>query len=186
MDTSLLRLFFAVQLPTHTQRALDILLEQLHQQEWAKKIRWIAPPNLHITLRFIGECPAEKLPALMENVATAIQNIGPFQLQLKTLELFPGKRHPRVLIVAVEMHSTLVKLAQTLESAVTSMELPAERRVFVPHLSLGRIMQHVEFSELILPEFNSTQFEVNHFVLIQSDHARNKKNYSVLEKFDLT
>lgn len=186
MDTSQLRLFFAVQLPAHIQSALDTLLGNLHQQPWADKIRWIAPPNLHITLRFIGECPAAKLSDLIETVSSAIKNITIFSLQLKTLDLFPGKRHPRVLIVAVQANPVLAQLAHTIESAVTSLELPAEKRVFVPHLSLGRIMQHVEFSELILPEFNSTQFDVNHFVLIQSDHARNKKNYSVLEKFHLT
>lgn len=186
MDTSQLRLFFAVQLPTHIQSALDVLLVNLHRQPWAEKIRWIAPPNLHITLRFIGECPATKLADLIEKVSSAIQTITTFSLQLKTLALFPGKRHPRVLIVAVQTNPILVQLAHTIESAVTSLELPAEKRVFVPHLSLGRIMQNVEFAELTLPEFNSTQFEVNHFVLIQSDHARNKKNYSVLEKFHLT
>ena len=63
-------------------------------------MRWLAPEQQHLTLRFIGELDKGRLDEVAE--ALAMVRARPFELLLEGLGHFPPRGEPRVLWVGVE------------------------------------------------------------------------------------
>ena len=61
-----MRLFVGLDLPEEVVRRLEELLEELRP---AARIAWSPPANLHVTTKFIGEWPEERLPELEKALA---------------------------------------------------------------------------------------------------------------------
>lgn len=95
----------------------------------------------HLTLRFFAELPE----ALIVPVAAAVRAVGsatpPFPLGLSGLGAFPDARRPRVVWVGLAAGAAeLQAVASRLDDALGAIGLPsAERRPFVPHLTLFRV-----------------------------------------------
>jgi 2'-5' RNA ligase len=134
-----MRQFLALELPLPMHRSVVRALEQLARtlQGW----RWVRPEGVHLTLRFLGEVPAERDGpgrALWRGAAEAAR---PFRLRLGPLGCFPGSGVPRVLWVGieeVEPGGALVELAQDIERSARVAGYPPEPRAFHPHLTLAR------------------------------------------------
>src|SRR5690606_39982385 len=88
-----------------TRRSSDLLQEAV-VRVWAplpdgRAIRWVAPENLHITLRFLGSVPERRLADVAGALAEASRLVGPFLLELGSCGYFPPRGTPRVLWVGV-------------------------------------------------------------------------------------
>src|SRR5579884_1704502 len=130
-----MRLFTAIDLPPEILLRLDRLLSALRPEALVK---WSPLDNLHVTTKFIGEWPEQRVPELHE----ALQKITrrqPFEVELKGLGWFPNERSPRVLWLGVEGGQPLAKLAKDIEQPLASLGIPPEEREFSPHLTLARI-----------------------------------------------
>lgn len=103
-------------------------------------VRWVAPANFHLTLKFLGGIDA----AMIEPIGTAIrQRLSLFQrftINAKGLGVFPDPKRPRVLWVGLT-GDRLVSLASIVESALQPVGFTAETRKFTPHLTIGRWRQ---------------------------------------------
>ncbi|MGC2289957.1 MAG: RNA 2',3'-cyclic phosphodiesterase [Thermoplasmata archaeon] len=103
------------------------------------------PPGLrpedHLTLRFFEELPADRVPVVVDALAEAAGESGPFQLEVCGVGAFPTPQRPRVVWAGVGSGSTapLQTLAERLGRALAARGFPADRRPFVPHLTLARI-----------------------------------------------
>src|ERR1017187_4159582 len=93
-----MRLFTGLDLPAEAVRNLEGLLEQLQQKA---RIQWSPPANLHITTKFIGEWPEERLDELKAALATLAARPA-FPLHIQKLAFFPNPHSPRVLTCGVE------------------------------------------------------------------------------------
>jgi 2'-5' RNA ligase len=92
---------------------------------------WTPPPNLHITLRFLGEVDAGLVGPLGDAVAAVAARVEPVTLTLGALECFPHRDNPRVLCVAVGRGSELLQRArQQLDGALAELGIPAEGRPY--------------------------------------------------------
>ncbi|MGH9804298.1 MAG: RNA 2',3'-cyclic phosphodiesterase [Candidatus Acidiferrales bacterium] len=94
-----MRLFVALELTQSVRTALRELLERL--QRAAADVRWVRPEGMHLTLKFIGEAPAEKLPPLQQALAR-VASPAPVELDFRGLGYFPSERRPRVVWVGIE------------------------------------------------------------------------------------
>ncbi len=99
--------------------------------------KWVEPENLHLTLRFLGETPAERLPALREALAAAAQ-VAPFELVVRGAGAFPDAAAPRVLWAGVEATAALAALQRRVEEAVAPLGWPPEPGRFLPHVTVAR------------------------------------------------
>src|SRR5207247_10615103 len=93
------------------------------------KLSWIPVEKLHITTKFIGEWPEEKLDELKLALAS-VKAPGPVNIVIRGLG-----RLPRVLYDAVEANEALPALAAATERAVGG---PPEYRADRPHATLER------------------------------------------------
>lgn len=98
------------------------------------------PGHFHVTLRFLGETPAEGRPAWEAALAEAAGTVGPFDLELRGIGAFPNAHAPRVLWVGCGAgEAALTGLARGLEAALAARGLPPEDRPFRAHATLRRI-----------------------------------------------
>jgi 2'-5' RNA ligase len=127
------RLFVAVDLPD------EIADQVLRLCTGLPAIRWAAPDQLHLTIRFIGEVTHE---AFYE-IGTALGDIvlRPFEIRLKGLGLFPPRGAPHTLWVGVEEDGGLSQLKRRIDRAIDGAGVPAERRKFQAHVTLGRFRE---------------------------------------------
>lgn len=168
-----MRLFVALPLPDHLRDRLAALAEGL------PGARWVAPENLHITLRFLGEIDGRQA----SDVDAALDGIAAerFSLSLVGVDCF-GDPRPRSLWVGVESNPALTRLQAKVEQAVQRAGLPPERRKFKPHVTLARFTSHPgeRLSGYVIRNalFRAAPFPVDHFVLFSSFLSHNGAIYS--------
>src|SRR5580704_4750830 len=124
-----MRLFTGIDLPEEIRERLERLLMHLRP---AAHLKWSPVYNLHLTLKFIGEWPEEKLPQL----ASALRSIpprAPINAEVKGLGWYPNPHHPRVFWVGVQAADTLAALVQDIEAALASLGMAKEARPFNAH-----------------------------------------------------
>ena len=163
----IMRLFTAVDLQEETIRALAALVAQLKP---VARLRWSPAENLHITTKFIGEWPPERLPEL-QRCLPAFEPAP--SISVFSLGFFPNERFPKVLYARVEPTQSLLALAKATDQALTGIGIPAEKHPYRPHVTLARIPEAVYLHPLKdrLAELNPGrlgQFEATGYSLYES------------------
>lgn len=97
--------------------------------------RWVKPPHLHLTVRFLGESGERDLPVIGDWLRAAVDPIGLGALQLEKPGWFE-RRGEFVLWLGVRATPQFQSLARKLSGPVAS--IPAEPRAWAPHVTLAR------------------------------------------------
>ncbi len=146
---STVRTFIAIELDEELRTNLGRLQASLRQQISPRSVRWVRPEGIHLTLKFLGDTPQEKVPAIQDALAEATAAVEPFRFSVGGLGCFPNPRRPRVVWVGLqEVTGRLVRLRDAVEAHVAPLGSPTERRSFSPHLTLGRVQRHASKSEV--------------------------------------
>ncbi|GAB4394041.1 MAG: RNA 2',3'-cyclic phosphodiesterase [Kiloniellaceae bacterium] len=159
-----MRLFVALSLPDDLRDRLSGLSCGL------PGARWVAPENLHLTLRFIGEVDGDEA----EDIDAALSGVrcARFPLTLAGVGEFGDDRRLRSVWVGVEANETLERLQSKVEQAVQRAGQPPEKRKFKPHVTLARFKSHPGsrlqdyFTQRSM--FRAQPFEVTAFTLYSS------------------
>ena len=135
-----LRLFVAIELPGEVRETLGRLQHEL-QRRGLEKLRWVRPESIHLTLKFLGETPAEKVPALQVALTDAVKGTDAHELALGKLGTFGGSR-PRVVWVDLTGELDAVRdLQERIEMALHPLGFEREARGWSPHVTLARVRQ---------------------------------------------
>ena len=86
-----MRLFTGLDVPYEMRRNLELLLHLLKPKA---KIAWSPMDNLHVTTKFIGEWPEERLDEL-KGALSAVPKPGELKIAIRGLGWFPNPHHPR-------------------------------------------------------------------------------------------
>ena len=65
------------------------------------RVRWTRPEQFHVTLKFLGDVPAEQVGALENSVAAVCAASPALRLAARGIGFFPGERKPRVIWAGV-------------------------------------------------------------------------------------
>ncbi len=105
-----------------------------------RDVRWVRLDQLHLTLRFLGPTPEERIAPTAEAVRTvAAAASGPIRLELRGAGGFPTPERPRAIWIGVgEGSGALSELAAALAAPLQAVGWPADDRPFRPHLTLAR------------------------------------------------
>lgn len=141
-----LRLFVAVPVtPPVEARAL----ETIQALRGKGDVRWVAAGRLHLTLKFLGAVPREKLPSIRRVLGKNANNFSPFVVELGSVGAFPHLRRPRTVWLGIEgAAAALTTLARETDRALHSLGFPLEQRPFQAHLTLGRVKSPNGLKEL--------------------------------------
>ena len=140
-EPSALRLFIAVELPANVRQRLADVADELRGMG-LERLRWVRPENIHITLKFLGETPAERQPQIEDALRAAAEGVAPHELTLGELGKFGGRQNPRVLWVDVRGDVDALKaLHKRVDAKIAPLGFPADERPFAAHLTLARVPQ---------------------------------------------
>lgn len=165
------RLFIAtkVELDTSFQR----LREQLRFEMRHNDIVWVQDEVRHLTLRFLGATPDNRIPQLKDSVRQVCRESSPFYLELNKLGVFGSHYHPEVLWIGFEEFFFFQQLFEKLEPRLLEQGFDPNYGNFVPHVTLGRVKNVVnkkkfwETFEQLQPDF-SQAIPVRELTLYQS------------------
>lgn len=148
MPPKTLRLFIAIELPAALRQALAALQEDLKRQAPPRSVRWVAPDSIHLTLKFLGETPEDRVAAIIQGMAAAAAGFAPFQFQVAGFGCFPNLRRPNVLWVGVpQVPKALAGLQLATDLQMVKIGYDREKRAFSPHLTLGRVNRNISGKE---------------------------------------
>lgn len=168
----MIRLFVALEIPQKVRAMLAAM------QAGVPGARWMAPEQMHLTLRFIGEVDGAMATGI-DDALSGIRAPG-FEMELAGVGEFGGKK-PRALWAGVRANEALVHLQRKIESALQRLGLEAETRKFTPHVSLARLKEtprgHVMDFLTDHALFASGPLEVEQFVLFSSRLGSNGSIY---------
>jgi 2'-5' RNA ligase len=142
-----LRLFIAVELDLDEE--LLSLQKQMQAFDRDRTIRWTAIDSIHLTLKFLGETPANRQAAITAAMTEATKGHKPFGLTLEGTGCFPNTRKPRIVWAGLGGEiKALHTLRDAVERTVSPLGYPTEDRPFSPHLTLGRARQEASAAAL--------------------------------------
>lgn len=139
-----IRTFIALDLPPSIQESIETQTAPLRKTAGSDSIRWVAPHNMHLTLKFLGSIPPSHLDFLKQMLVQAADSTSPFDLQISGVDSFPNSKRPRVLWVGVHAPAALASLQRTIEDGAHRLGYEKEARSFSPHLTLGRVRQGID------------------------------------------
>jgi RNA 2',3'-cyclic 3'-phosphodiesterase len=131
-----MRLFVAMDIPEDVHSAISALVAKLRPA--CRNARWVRIESLHVTLKFIGEIPSEKVDAIKAALA-ALPSRAPVPINFRGLGFFPNDRRPRVLWAGIEAGPDLAALAAEIEASLEPLDIRRDERTFSPHLTLARL-----------------------------------------------
>lgn len=142
MASDNLRLFIAIELPAEVRDALTALQKRFQTGDEDSVVRWTALDSIHLTLKFIGETPAENRAPIESALQDAVANHAPFNLTLQGAGCFPDLQRPRIVWAGVSGDiEHLHAVRNAIERTVAPLGYPTEDREFSPHLTIGRTRQ---------------------------------------------
>lgn len=184
-DSDAIRAFFALPLPEPVRRAAGDVQQALRDGCRSRSLRWVAPENLHVTLRFLGDVAPQATAPLARSVAGALRGCAPFELELAELAAFPTPRRPRVVVLELVPQAPLRELAERVERGVVAAGLPPEARRFRGHVTLARVRGGRVRSPEPLPSPAATPFRASEVVLYRSELGPGGSRYTPLERLAL-
>jgi|SRR5687768_10847953 2'-5' RNA ligase len=137
------RLFVACEVPDDVRETIGETIETLRKKS-GQAVRWIRPDGVHVTLKFLGEVPTKKLPAVKLAIQEAVVGHAPFELEFSNIGTFGGREGLRLMWVGIAGDVLrLEALVRAVNAALAVVGFEPERRPFRPHLTLGRVKDEI-------------------------------------------
>ena len=184
-----MRAFIAIDFDKEIKDTISSLIQQCDTGD--KNIRWVKTQGMHLTLKFLGEVSEDKITQVKSVLANIVKDYPSFQLSLKGTGSFPpGARHPRVIWIGIDLNETLQNIQTRLENELHKIRFPKEKRIFHPHLTLGRVKGPQNLGTVMesLEQHNETDFgkmTVNKLILFKSTLKPTGAEYTKLSEFYL-
>src|SRR5262249_42877826 len=103
-------------------------------------VRWVDPAGMHLTLKFLGEVDAARVPDVEAALADVARRHAPLARAAGGLAGFPGATRPRVVFAGIAGGlRELGLLAADVERACEALGFAPEARPFRGHVTLGRV-----------------------------------------------
>lgn len=184
-----MRLFVAIELSeeirAHLGRVVKLLAPQL------AGVSWTRPANLHLTMKFLGETPDDRIMAVVEALRT-LEHGGVMRLSPGEAECFPPRGPVRIVGMGVRGDTdALSDLAGRIDRVCHEEGYRLEGRRFVPHITLGRARDTLSGSArlavgaAVARVAEAPQMVASEFVLMQSVLEARGAQYSVVARFTL-
>ena len=185
------RLFLAIPIKTNDNGFIPLLEGLRRQLAHEKRINWVKPEHIHLTLKFIGNTPNEDIPKIIDGVGEMLQNHKSFTMDFNRTGIFGSRYAPRVLWLGMQnTPQELYDLEEDTLSTFDKLGYLRDRQNFVPHITLGRIKELCEkqyFQKVVAATEQKSYIkqDVNEIILFQSILRPEGAFYKEIKKFKL-
>ena len=182
------RLFAAIKI--YPSDEFSRLYYEMRNRLKHEKIRWVAPGNIHITLKFFGETDEKLIPAINQALNATAKSCQSFDFELRNTGIFGSSYNPKVIWFGIRQSEKLVKLAGSVFEELDARGWKRDRQNFVPHLTIGRI-KHINDKQLfqkIIDDFAEVEIQavsVKEFHLYESILRKEGPEYKIQESYML-
>jgi 2'-5' RNA ligase len=182
-----IRTFIALEMPAEIRTALGDYAQPLRSVRG--RVTWVKPENMHLTLKFLGDTPANRI----NEIAAALHKVAsaavPFSAVIVGSGVFPNEKYPRVLWVGLEEKTgALFKLAKAIEESMHQLGFAKEKRPFTAHLTIGRA-KDINIPEIVRmlceKPFPAMTVRFDEIIFMKSDLHPTGSVYTPLRKFKL-
>jgi RNA 2',3'-cyclic 3'-phosphodiesterase len=169
-------------------RVLDNLARVLEELRPLAPLKWSPVENLHITSKFIGQWPEERL-AELEGALESINFGRALDVSIASFGFFPNPHHPRAFFAGVEANPGLAELASRIDETLLPLGIAKEDRPYTPHLTLARIksenIRAMREHIAKMTNFDFGTFHVSEFHLYLSKTGPSGSIYTPLATYPL-
>jgi RNA 2',3'-cyclic 3'-phosphodiesterase len=154
------RLFVGVRVSVQTANALAQACETLQRRARDAKLdlKWVAPSNYHVTLKFLGFTRDDAVGAVRDALEKHLAGAEPVKFRTARLGAFGSLEKANVLWAGVEAErggpsssSPLDDLYKRVETAMTGIGYRPETRPFHAHVTLARLRETRPLKDVVLP-----------------------------------
>lgn len=138
--SQVVRAFIALPIPEAVKDQVERVQVELRRVLPAKPVRWTKRDQFHLTLRFLGNVPADRLTELTDALRKVTAGFPVLKLRAERIGCFPHPRFPRVVWVWVhDDEEQLPVLQRGIESEVEKFAESKADKEFTGHVTLARI-----------------------------------------------
>jgi 2'-5' RNA ligase len=176
-----MRLFIAIEIPEEIKEY--IVKIQKNIDATTNKIRFVAPNQIHLTLKFLGEIQPNNLEEIKNNLKKI--TLKPFSVVLDTIGVFPSESYIRVIWIGLKPEEPILGLQRNIDEELK--KLFKKEKDFKPHLTLARV-KYIEdkksfIEKLKIINIENKKIDVNKFKLVKSTLTPKGPIYEDLEVF---
>lgn len=176
-----MRLFIAVAADEEVKSAAAEAVARLRRAPG--NFRWVDPRDMHVTLRWFGLTPEEKLPEIQELMTRTAAQTAPFEIVYGAAGAFDSPVDARVVWIGLSEGAALMEKAAALVGR-------DELRPYAPHMTLARNRDEAAPAEFVAalaaePAF-ALRRPVNRLSLYASRPAPFGHAYEILFEAELT
>jgi 2'-5' RNA ligase len=167
-----IRTFICIEVPKSIREQIGALQQTVGGHD--AKISWVKPSNIHLTLKFLGDVTATRIPAVSSAVERAARLSRTFEIEVGGAGCFPSANRPRVIWVGLTaVPDGLVRLHALIEEELAGEGFAPDTRKFSPHLTIGRVRLPKNAprvaEDLISTGFEPEIFQTTEVVVMRSD-----------------
>jgi len=184
------RAFISIEIPHPIREEIARLAEPL--KGIRGRVSWSGPNNMHMTLKFLGDCTRGRLGAISKKLAAIGARHKPFQIGFEGMGVFPRPAAPKVIWLGIgEGKEPLAQLANDVRSSMESIGFKPETRPFKPHITLGRVKYLTQPYELAdamasVPKISIEPVIADYIYLMRSQLDPKGAVYTVIERLSLS
>jgi len=187
-NSSSIRTFVCIDVPASIKDRIAQLQGNLRQHD--AKISWVKPANIHLSLKFLGDVAATRIPAVGSAVERAAHLVRPLEIEVGGAGCFPSAKSPRVFWVGLTaVPDRLARLHALIEQELATEGFPPDTRKFSPHLTIGRVRlpqnAGLVAGELMSTGFSPASFQATEVIVMRSELNPSGSIYSALYKLSL-
>jgi len=134
-----MRCFIAIELPSKIKQEMERIQEVLRNSR-AVDASWTRPEGMHLTLKFLGDVPEQRLPEITSSLRSGLEKAEQLRLEGTGVGTFPDPKNARVVWIGVSGETARLAILQSaVEDVLAAIGFDQEKRAFFPHLTLCRI-----------------------------------------------
>ncbi|MFA5625268.1 MAG: RNA 2',3'-cyclic phosphodiesterase [Bradymonadales bacterium] len=154
-------------------------------------VRWTAPENLHLSLKFLGSHDFALLPELCGYIDDAVRDFPSFSINTAFIGAFPHPDCPRIIYASTDQGlDKLQELRKRVDDVLALYQFVPDKRPYLPHITLGRVktpLNALHFSDAInaIKDLNFGSSHITEVILYGSNLTSSGAYYTVLSRHPL-
>ena len=181
------RLFIAIDIPEFIKDNIYNFTVALLKEE--KQIKVVSAPNIHITLKFLGNINTGKVSKIEKAIKETADTFRRFKYEINgKINAFPGPNNARVVFLEIGNGGRQIsEIYNELENNLSMVKIRKEKRKFFPHITIARIKNKKNIEQLVNNhEMDSVDcLDCLEVTLFESQLKPKGAEYAILNKFSL-
>lgn len=191
MSDKSIRTFIALEISEAIKEEIIRIQDEINKTN-AISGKWVLKDNLHLTLKFLGDTPLDKVERVKEAIKDCFKEDKSINCDIAGVGVFPNDRFARVIWVRIKKGEIeIISLAKKLEKILSKLGFKKEKKDFKTHITICRpkqILDRNQFQltlEKINRNFQPKEFVVNKIIFFESTLTPQGPNYATLSSISL-